>query len=118
MVQAAMEAAVRLEAERLRPAVINARFVKPLDEACLQELAARFPLLITVEENVLQGGFGSALLEAAQRLKIRGVRLRCLGLPDSFVPHGSPQQLRRRFGLDAEGIMAAVREERGGPAAG
>ncbi len=98
--------------------MINARFVKPLDEELLQELAARYSLLITVEENVLQGGFGSALLEACQRLKIRGLRVRCLGLPDCFVPHGSPRELRRLFGLDAEGIRTAVREERGEPTAG
>ncbi|MBI5584839.1 MAG: 1-deoxy-D-xylulose-5-phosphate synthase [Deltaproteobacteria bacterium] len=112
MVQAAREAAERLEAEGLRPAVINARFVKPMDEGLIKDLAARYPLFITVEENILQGGFGSGLLETCQRLKIQGLRIRCLGLPDCFVPHGSPQELRRLFGLDAEGIMAAVREER------
>lgn len=118
MVQAAEEAARGLAAEGLRPAVINARFVKPLDEELLQELAARYSLLITIEENMLQGGFGSALLEACQRLQIRGLRVRCLGLPDCFVPHGSPRELRRLFGLDAEGISSVVREERGDPAAG
>jgi 1-deoxy-D-xylulose-5-phosphate synthase len=116
MVQAAQEAAARLNAAGLRPAVINARFVKPLDDAMIRELAARYPLFITVEENMLQGGFGSAVLEACQRLKISGLRIRCLGIPDRFVPHGSPRELRRLLGLDADGITAAVREERGGAA--
>jgi 1-deoxy-D-xylulose-5-phosphate synthase len=107
-----------LAAEGLRPAVINARFVKPLDEELLRELAGRYTLLLTIEENMLQGGFGSAVLEACQRLRFQGLRVRCLGLPDCFVPHGSPRELRRLFGLDAAGIRTAVREERGEPVAG
>ena len=117
-VQPALEAAAGLEAEGLRPAVINARFLKPLDEGMLLELAQRYPLILTVEENVLSGGFGSALLEALQRLGILGIRVRSLGIPDCFVPHGTPQELRRLFGLDAAGIQAAIREERGGAAFG
>jgi 1-deoxy-D-xylulose-5-phosphate synthase len=107
----AVEAARLLKAEGISVAVINARFIKPLDEALLQELAGRFPLLLTVEENVLLGGFGSAVLEALQRLGKRGNRVRSLGIPDGFVTHGSPRELRRLYGLDTEGLRQAIREE-------
>lgn len=112
-VHPAREAAERLAEEGLNTAVVNARFLKPLDEELIRNVTERYPLIVTVEENVLAGGFGSALLETLARLNIRNVRVRCLGIPDCFVPHGTPQELRRLFRLDAEGIMAAVREEWG-----
>jgi 1-deoxy-D-xylulose-5-phosphate synthase len=118
MVTPAVQAARRLQAEGISVAVINARFIKPLDEALLQELAGRYPLLFTVEENVLLGGFGSAVLEALQRLGKTGTRIRSLGIPDCFITHGSPRELRRLYGLDTEGLIQAIREEGGGPSHG
>jgi 1-deoxy-D-xylulose-5-phosphate synthase len=118
LVYPAVQAARLLKAEGISVAVINARFIKPLDEALLQELAGRFPLLFTVEENVLLGGFGSAVLEALQRLGKTGNRIRSLGIPDRFITHGSPRELRRLYGLDTEGIIQAIREERGDPSHG
>jgi 1-deoxy-D-xylulose-5-phosphate synthase len=111
MVHPAMQAARLLQTEGLSVAVINARFIKPLDEPLLQELAGRYPLLVTVEENVLLGGFGSAVLEALQRWGKKVPRIRSLGIPDAFVPHGQPRELRRLHGLDTEGIIRAIREE-------
>jgi 1-deoxy-D-xylulose-5-phosphate synthase len=111
MVEPALQAARHLKTEGLSVAVVNARFIKPLDEPLLQELAGRYPLLITVEENVLLGGFGSAVLEALQRGGGKRPRIRSLGVPDCFVPHGHPRELRRLYGLDTEGIIQAVREE-------
>jgi 1-deoxy-D-xylulose-5-phosphate synthase len=113
MVTPAVQAARLLKAEGISVAVINARFIKPLDQALLQELAGRYPLLFTVEENVLLGGFGSAVLEALQRLGKTGNRIRSLGIPDRFITHGSPRELRRLYGLDTEGIIQAIREEWG-----
>jgi 1-deoxy-D-xylulose-5-phosphate synthase len=75
-------------------------------------------LLFTVEENVLLGGFGSAVLEALQRLGKTGNRIRSLGIPDRFIPHGTPRELRRLYGLDTEGLIQAIREEWGGPSRG
>ncbi len=118
MVTPALQASRLLKDEGISAAVINARFIKPLDEALLQELAARFPLLFTVEENVLLGGFGSAVLEALQRLGRTGNRIRSLGVPDRFITHGSPRELRRLCGLDTEGIIQAIREEWSGPSRG
>jgi 1-deoxy-D-xylulose-5-phosphate synthase len=113
MVYPAVEAARLLKAEGISVAVINARFIKPLDQALLQELAGRYPLLFTVEENVLLGGFGSAVLEALQRMGKTANRIRSLGIPDRFITHGSPPEMRRLYGLDTEGIMQAIREEWG-----
>ncbi len=118
MVTPALQASRLLKEEGISAAVINARFIKPLDEALLQELAARFPRLFTVEENVLLGGFGSAVLEALQRLGKTGNRVRSLGVPDRFITHGSPRELRRLCGLDTEGIIQAIREEWSGPSRG
>jgi len=89
--------------------VANMRFVKPLDEALVLRLATTHDLIVTVEENVVAGGAGSAVLEslAAQGLE---VSLLQLGLPDFFVEHGDPAQLLSDCGLDAGGIVRAIRE--------
>ncbi|MHC1710902.1 MAG: 1-deoxy-D-xylulose-5-phosphate synthase [Solidesulfovibrio sp.] len=90
-------------------AVFNARFVKPLPEVQLLELAGRFPLWLTVEENVLQGGFGSAVLEyLADADVLSGLTVRRLGLPDAFVEHGTQKALRALCGIDKDGIKAAI----------
>ena len=84
------------------------RFVKPLDEALIAELAAGHDLLVTIEENVIMGGAGSAVLEALQRRKLRASVLQ-LGLPDRFVDHGDPALQLKNCGLDKDGILAAIR---------
>ncbi len=107
-VQAAMEAAEHLEQEDIRVTVVNARFVKPLDEDLILKWARKIGRVITIEENVLQGGFGSAVLELFQEHAFFPRSLLRLGLPDSFIPHGSQAILRNLYGIDAEGIEAAV----------
>jgi len=104
----AMEAAERLEAAGIRCAVINSRFIKPLDGEMILAHAARVRMLVCVEENMLQGGFGSAVLEFLQESGC-GVPLLRLGIPDTFVAHGAQKQQRARYGIDAEGIYTAVR---------
>jgi 1-deoxy-D-xylulose-5-phosphate synthase len=90
-------------------AVFNARFVKPLPTEQLLELAGRFPLWLTVEENVLQGGFGAAVLECLADANVcSGLTVRRLGLPDAFVEHGSQNALRVLCGIDKEGIKTAL----------
>jgi len=84
--------------------VVNARFVKPLDEELVLESATRTGKLVTVEENVLSGGFGAAVLGLLERRGARDVGVRRLGLPDEFVPHGRQELLRSVYHLDAEGI--------------
>ena len=113
----ALQAAVELEAEAgLAVAVFNARFVKPLPEAQLRELAGRFQCILTVEENALQGGFGSAVLEyVSDTGLIAGKTLKRLGISDHFVEHGPQIALRELTGIHKEGIKSAVRELTGTP---
>lgn len=107
----AWEAAKELEQEfGLSVAVFNARFVKPLPESQLLELAKTHTHVLIVEENVVAGGFGSAVLEFfARENALGGCRVKLLGLPDAFVEHGPQRLLRVRLGLDKNGIKEALR---------
>jgi len=106
----ALNAAGKLLEEGIRIRVINARFVKPLDGELLCATAARIKKILTVEENVLMGGFGSAVLELFEERGIHDVMLKRLGVRDAFVEHATQAELRRMLGIDEEGIMAAVRQ--------
>jgi 1-deoxy-D-xylulose-5-phosphate synthase len=111
MVYPALEAAGLLETERnIRLSVVNARFVKPLDETLILEMARRYGSLVTLEENALQGGFGSAVLELLEEHGLSGIRVLRLGYPDSFIPQGEQHELRAMLGLDTPGICTSVRE--------
>jgi len=103
-----IKASERLEKEGISASVINCRFVKPLDEDLLVGLAAKHARIVTVEENVRQGGFGSAVLEGLHDAGCTGFTLKRIGLPDTFVEHGSPAALRSKYGLDADGIARTV----------
>jgi len=107
-VPAALKAAEKLEAGDLRVTVVNARFAKPLDRALLEELSRRHRILVTVEDNVLGGGFGSAVLEELEIMGIRHLKVRRLGIPDEFVEHGPQDRLRSIYGIDANGIVEEV----------
>jgi 1-deoxy-D-xylulose-5-phosphate synthase len=111
-VRPAMAAAETLAAAGLAVTVIDARFVKPLDEDLLAAEARRAGRLLTVEEGCLPGGFGSAVLEAFERrgLVADGVLVHRLGLPDAFVTHGDQAKQRAELGIDADGIVRACRE--------
>jgi len=102
-----LEAAEIMEQNGISTAVINARFVKPLDSELIREMAQRTGKVVTIEENTLEGGFGSAVLEL---LSANGMQtsVRCIGIPDKYVEHGSPEQLRSKYKLDAEGITQQV----------
>jgi 1-deoxy-D-xylulose-5-phosphate synthase len=103
----ALEAAGELDAT-----VANMRFVKPIDQALVVDLAAKHDLLVTVEENAVMGGAGSAVAEvlAAQNI---GTPLLQLGFPDRFIDHGDQMQLLASIGLDQAGIVAAIRARLG-----
>jgi 1-deoxy-D-xylulose-5-phosphate synthase len=90
--------------------VVNARFVKPLDAELILKLAQETGRIVTVEENAIQGGFGSAVLELLQAHRIEQVTVRSIGLPDKYIEHGSQNILRHKYGLDAEGIEHVVKE--------
>jgi len=89
-------------------AVINARFIKPLDEECILYYAGLTGKVVTVEENVLQGGFGSAVLELLAARGLTGIKVHCLGINDMFVEHGKPAQLREKLKLTAEHVAEVV----------
>ena len=91
--------------------MINARFVKPLDTKTILHAVAHSPMVLTVEEGTLMGGFGSAVLEAANAAGLETARLRRLGIEDQFVEHGERSQLLAELGLDAEGIAQACRDQ-------
>ncbi len=95
-------------AEVLDATVANMRYVKPLDVDLVRELAASHRVLVTVEENVVMGGAGSAVLEALAAIGWSGQAIQ-IGLPDSFVEHGDPAGLLKECGLDSEGILGQVR---------
>ena len=105
----ALEAAELLSREGIDATVVNCRFLKPLDEALLCSVARSVGRVVTVEENVLMGGFGSAVLELFERQDVTDLRVRRLGIGDEFAPHATQQSLRRRYGIDAQGIAEAVR---------
>ncbi len=107
-VQPSLEAAALLKERGIRAAVINARFVKPLDRELILACAERTGAVLTVEENALMGGFGSAILELLEEEGITDVRVKRLGIPDRYIEHGSQAQLRTDLGLDAAGIAAAA----------
>jgi 1-deoxy-D-xylulose-5-phosphate synthase len=91
-------------------AVVNARFVKPLDVELLARQVRPGSAVMTVEENALAGGFGAAVMESVERLGVAGVRFERLGVPDEFQPHGSQEILRARLDLDVVGIHRRARE--------
>ena len=101
-----MEAAKLLGDKGINCAVVNARFAKPLDSDLILELANRTKRLVTVEENALIGGFGSAVLSLLSNNT--GVSLLRIGIPDEFVEHGSQELLRANYGLNAEGITHRI----------
>jgi 1-deoxy-D-xylulose-5-phosphate synthase len=103
MLKPALEAAEQLDAS-----VANMRFVKPLDQDLVLQLAGSHELLVTLEENVVEGGAGSAVAEALNAAG-KAVPLLHLGLPDRFVEHGDPAVLLKTCGLDRDGILAALR---------
>jgi 1-deoxy-D-xylulose-5-phosphate synthase len=110
-VRPAVAAAEALAAAGISVSVVDARFVKPLDEELLVAEALRAGRLVTVEEGCLPGGFGAAVLEALERRGVsEGVAVRRLGIPDQFVTHGDPARQRAELGIDAEGIARACRE--------
>jgi 1-deoxy-D-xylulose-5-phosphate synthase len=108
MVYPAMEAAANLSEKGCNLTVINARFVKPLDSVLLCNLAQRFGRLVTIEENVLQGGFGTAVLELLEEQGIHGVSVLRIGYPDVYIDQGEQHELRAIHGLDRDGIAISV----------
>lgn len=105
MVAPALEAAEKLDAT-----IVNMRFVKPIDDALIRELAATHTLFVTVEENAIMGGAGAAVMEFMQANNLHAETL-CLGLPDTFIEHGVHETMLAECGLNASGIIAAIEKK-------
>jgi len=103
-VAAALAAGVNLERRKIYAAVVNCRFAKPLDEDLILSLTEESGRIITVEENVLAGGFGSGILELLSQKGASPARVKLLGIADEFVEQGPPAALRAKYKLDAAGI--------------
>ncbi len=110
MVYPSVQAAERLADEGISAAVVNARFIKPLDEELILRAARKAGRVVTVEEHVLLGGFGSAVLECLDANRVSGIKTLRIGLPDDFIEHGSQKVLRKKYGLDADGIYKSVKD--------
>src|SRR3972149_3933054 len=105
-----LRAAQRLAGVGIQAAVINSRFLKPLDANLLCDLAKKTGKVLTVEENVLQGGFGSAVLELFQERGLFSIQVKRLGIPDTFIEHGPQTLLREKYGIDENGIVEGVKK--------
>jgi len=100
----ALSAAERLEKADISTMVVNARFIKPLDQNLLLSVVSRVKKIVTVEENILAGGFGSALLEFLNEAGVKNVTIKQLGIPNKFIEQGQQAELRKQCGIDEEGI--------------
>jgi 1-deoxy-D-xylulose-5-phosphate synthase len=99
-----------LAGEGIEAEVVNMRFAKPIDEELLKSLAQRIKTFVTLEDDVIYGGFGAGVLEALCHCGISDVSVKLHGLPDEFIEQGSPAELIRIVRIDADGIAAVVRE--------
>ncbi len=109
MVSEALDAHSLMLEHGISATIVNCRFIKPLDEEKISALADKIPRIITVEENVLQGGFGSAVLEALNDFGVTGYCLERLGISNTFVEHGPQQVLRSKYGVDAPAILETAK---------
>ncbi len=110
VVQEALKAAKILEENGISVGVINARFVKPLDKDLILDMALKTGKLLTIEEHVLDGGFGSAVLELLADNDAFNCRVKRVGIRDTFVEHGPQSTLRKAYKVDAEAVVTAVKE--------
>ncbi len=110
MASNALKSAELLSKEGIEAEVVNMRFVKPVDDELVQSIASRFESIITVEDNVVHGGFGSAVLEVLAEHGISNVAVKVHGVPDHFIEHGTPAELSRLLKLDTPGIAEVTKE--------
>jgi 1-deoxy-D-xylulose-5-phosphate synthase len=110
LVHPTLEAAGALAAQGIECEVVNMRFAKPLDTELLRDVASRFSSIVTLENNVRSGGFGSAVCEYLAAENITGVRVHNHAIPDRFVDHGSPAELASELRFDSTGIVSLVTE--------
>jgi len=96
-------------AEKLNATLVNLRFAKPLDKKIITTLAKECDRIIIVEEGMLEGGIGRRVLELLEEEGLRNIKVKCIGLPDKFLEHGSRNILLSKYGLTSQGILKAIR---------
>lgn len=111
MVNTALEVGELLSRKGIEASVINARFIKPLDGQMLEDVFRKVKKIITIEEGIVSGGFGTAVLEFMEREKINNVEIRCLGLPDEFIEHGTREELLRKYHLTPDEVAVTIENE-------
>jgi 1-deoxy-D-xylulose-5-phosphate synthase len=111
MVEKALVIAELLAKKHIEATVINARFIKPIDEELLASLCADIKKIVTLEDGVLEGGFGSSVLEFMERASIKGVKIRRIGLPSRFIEHGKRSELFSKYNLTPEAICDVIIKE-------
>lgn len=109
-IELALKAAEQLEIEGYRVGVINARYIKPLDEALLHKILKQKIPILTVEESLLKGGFGASVLEFIEANNYRDVIMHRIGLPDGFISHGSVSIILESFGISTTGLVLKIKE--------
>ena len=109
MVETAVEVREKLKADKINATLVNARFIKPLDTKILDRLALKHKKIVTMEENVKNGGFGMAVSEYMQKYHPE-VKVQIIALPDAFITHGNPKLLKAKAGIDADSIYGAIKE--------
>ena len=109
MVSHSLKAAELLTKSSMEAEVVNMRFVKPLDTLLLDEISERFNFIVTVEDGVINGGFGSAVGEYFSSKNYSGIKVLHLGISDNFVTHGTPQELYKMLKLDPQGIAESIK---------
>jgi len=108
MVAPALEAAKELASNGIEATVVNTRFAKPLDSELISELANRIKRVVTVEENSLNGGFGSSIVDLLKNSDLNDIQVKTIGLPDTFIEQGDQATLRAKYASDAKGIVQKV----------
>ncbi len=111
MIEVAMKISALLAKKHFRAMVVNARFIKPLDEELLSDICADIKRIVTIEEGVLDGGFGSSVLEFIEKTSIKGVKVRRIGLPARFIEHGKRDELFLKYNLTPGAICDVIINE-------
>ena len=109
MVYTAIKAAEKLMKDGISIEIVNCRFIKPMDIAFLENIRNKFSKVLTIEEGIINGGFGDGVAAWLLENGYKG-RLKRIGLPDSFVEHGSRSQILSSLGLDVDGVVLSIKD--------
>lgn len=110
MVSRAVEVSKLLEKEKIDAEIINARFLKPLDDETIKKSINKTKRVITIEDNIIEGGLATKVIELIQKENIKDVKIKNYAYPDEFIKHGTPDELEKIYGLDANNISNEIKE--------